>query len=487
MNGTLYIPSLLKEIPVTKVIGQHVERTVKVLSSLDKGESVIQTGSLSCLHGLPDNSFDYLFIDPPFGSNIMYSELNFIWEAWLKVKTNNKEEAIENRSQKKGSTQYRQLMTGCFLEAYRALKPGRWITVEFSNTKASVWNSIQTALTEAGFIVANVSSLDKKQGSFNAVTNTTSVKQDLIISAYKPNEGFEERFQKEAQTEEGVWDFIRTHLKYLPVTKPHEDSLLFVPERDPRILFDQVVAYYVRRGYPVPISSHEFQSGLMQRTIERDGMYFLADQVAEYDRKRALSGKILTESMFVSDESTAIQWLRHLLKNKPQTSSDINPQFMQQLGGWSKNEEQLDLRELLNQNFLCYDGKGPVPEQIHAYLSSNWKDMRNLSKEDPQLIAKAKDRWYVPDPNKVGDLEKLRERALLKEFEEYKQLKRKFKASDRFRLEAVRAGFKKAWQVRDYQTILSVGEKLPSQVLEEDPKLLMWYDQAVTRSGGGVR
>jgi hypothetical protein len=87
----------------------------------------------------------------------------------------------------------------------------------------------------------------------------------------------------------------------------------------------------------------------------------------------------------------------------------------------------------------------------------------------------------------VGDLEKLRERALLKEFEEYKQLKRKFKASDRFRLEAVRAGFKKAWQDRDYQTILAVGEKLPSQVLEEDPKLLMWYDQAVTRSGGGAR
>ena len=99
------------------------------------------------------------------------------------------------------------------------LKPGRWMTVEFSNTNASVWNSIQTALTEAGFIVANVSALDKKQGSFKAVTTPTAVKQDLVISAYKPNGGFEERFKKEAQTEEGVWDFVRTHLKYLPVTK----------------------------------------------------------------------------------------------------------------------------------------------------------------------------------------------------------------------------------------------------------------------------
>lgn len=480
MNGTLYVPSLLKEIPVTKVIGQHIERMVKVLHSLNKGASLIQTASLSSLPGLPNESVDYLFIDPPFGSNIMYSELNFLWEAWLKVKTNTKEEAIENRNQKKGSSEYRQLMADCFSETYRVLKPGRWLTVEFSNTKAAVWNSIQTALTEAGFIIANVSSLDKKQGSFNAITNTTSVKQDLIISAYKPNDGFEERFLKEAQSEEGVWDFVRTHLKYLPVTKQQGASLQFVAERDPRILFDQMVAYYVRKGYPVPISSQEFQNGLSQRFIERGGMYFLPDQVAEYDRKKMTLGELKQMSMFVSDEASAIQWLRHLIKEKPQTFSDINPQFMQQLGGWSKNEAQLDLRELLNQNFLCYEGKGPVPEQIHAYLSTNWKELRNLSKDDSTLVAKARDRWYVPDPNKASDLEKLREKALLKEFEEYKEVKKKLKV---FRLEAVRAGFKKAWQERDYAVIIAVADKIPSNVLEEDPKLLMWYDQAITRMG----
>ena len=355
------------------------------------------------------------------------------------------------------------------------------MTVVFSNTKASVWNSIQTALSEAGFIVANVSALDKKQGSFKAVTTPTAVKQDLVISAYKPNSGFEERFLQEAQTEEGVWDFVRTHLRYLPVTKRQGVSLHIVPERDPRILFDQMVAYYVRKGYLVPISSQEFQIGLAQRFSERDGMYFLPEQSAEYDRKKMQAGGIMqTIEMFVSDEASAIQWLRQLLKEKPQTSSDINPQFMQQLGGWSKNEAQLDLRELLIQNFLCYDGKEPVPEQIHAYLSTNWKEMRNLAKDDPALVAKARDRWYVPDPNKAGDLEKLRERALLKEFEEYKQAKKKLKV---FRLEAVRAGFKKAWQERDYPTIVSVADKIPNNVLEEDPKLLMWYDQAVTRLG----
>lgn len=96
------------------------------------------------------------------------------------------------------------------------------------------------------------------------------------------------------------------------------------------------------------------------------------------------------------------------------------------------------------------------------------------------LKAKAKNRWYVPDPNKAGDLEKLREKALLKEFEEYKQAKKKLRV---FRLEAVRAGFKKAYQERDYATIIALSKKIPNNVLEEDPKLLLWYDQAVTRTG----
>ena len=478
VTGTLYISSCPAEQSVLFYFSKKVS---KLFSFGGDVTSFCLSNSSSTNVSAPASCVDYVFLDPPFGSNLNYSELSFNWESWLNILTNNNAEAIENSVQGKGVNEYRQIMIACFKEAYRLLKPGRWMTVEFSNTKSSVWNTIQVALTEAGFIVANVSALDKKQGSFKAVTTPTAVKQDLVISAYKPNGGFEERFQDEAQSEEGVWVFVRSHLKYLPITKQQGTSLQFVPERDPRILFDQMVAYYVRKGYLVPISSQEFQVGLAQRFSERDGMFFLPDQVAEYDRKKLISGEIRQMTLFVSDESSAIQWLRQLLKEKPQTFSDINPLFMRQLGGWSKNEALLDLRELLNQNFLCYDGKGQVPEQIHAYLSTNWKELRNLPKDDPTLIAKARDRWYLPDPNKAGDLEKLREKALLKEFEAYKGVKKKLKV---FRLEAVRAGFKKAWQERDYAVIVAVADKIPNNVLEEDPKLLMWYDQAVTRIGG---
>jgi hypothetical protein len=69
----------------------------------------------------------------------------------------------------------------------------------------------------------------------------------------------------------------------------------------------------------------------------------------------------------------------------------------------------------------------------------------------------------------------------LREFEEYRESKQKRLTV--FRREAIRAGFKKAWQDRDYATIIAVARKIPENVLQEDLKLLMWYDQAVTRTG----
>lgn len=489
MSGVCYVPSQISECSPWYNLSGKLDRLAKAfrLPYAYRGKSVTGTGSSTKL-GIVANSQDYVFIDPPFGDNFAYAELNFLAESWLGVMTDMKPEAIVDRSKKNRDAQkalndYRQLMATCFKEAYRVLKPGRWMTVEFSNTKASVWNSIQTALNEAGFIVANVSALDKQQGSFKAVSTPTAVKQDLVISAYKPNGGFEVRFQSEAETEEGVWDFVRTHLKYLPVIKRQGTVMQTITERDPRILFDQMVAYYVRKGYPVPISSQDFQSGLLHRFIERDGMYFLPEQSAEYDRQKMTSTTPVqgTFTGFVDDEASAVDWLRFLLKEKPQTFQDIHPQFIKAIGGWKKTEKSLELKELLEDNFYCYEGKGEVPSQIHSYLSTNWQEFRNLSKSSQDLMAKAKDRWCVPDPKDAAQIDQMREKRLLKEFELYKAEKKKLKI---FRLEAVRAGFKKAWQERDYTTIVGVADKIPNNILEEDPKLLMWYDQAVTRMGG---
>ncbi len=485
-SGTLYIPSMIKEANILDQLENKYMRRLKPvfeIMTINKVKEIVSSFTASATANIfQNNSFDYIFTDPPFGGNLMYSELNFLWEAWLRVFTNNKQEAIENKTQEKGLLEYQSLMTLCFQEYYRILKPGRWMTVEFHNSKNSVWNAIQEALQHAGFVIADVRTLDKKQGTFKQVTSSGAVKQDLIISAYKPNGGLEERFKLKAGTEEGVWDFARTHLRQLPVFVQSKDGRAeVIAERMNYLLFDRMVAFHVQRGISIPISAAEFYAGLEQRFPSRDGMYFLSEQAAEYDKKRMTVKEVLQLQLFVTDEASAILWLKQQLTRKPQTFQEIHPQFMKEIGGWQKHEKPLELLEMLEQNFLRYDGKDDVPSQIHSYLSTNFKELRNLPKDDPSLRDKAKDRWYIPDPNKAQDLEKLRERALLKDFEEYKSfMGRKLKS---FRIEAVRAGFKRAWQERDYQTIISVSKKIPENVLQEDPKLLMWHDQAVTRMG----
>jgi hypothetical protein len=504
-TGTLYVPSLRYEYNVNKMWQESISYAQAIIGEKSVVQFAISTQSASSIDCIPNNSIDYIFTDPPFGGNLNYSDLNFIWESWLHVWTNNLAEAVVSRVQKKGLQEYSDLMSKCLKQYCRVLKPGRWLTMVFHNSQNAVWAAIQEALFSSGFIIADVRTLDKKQKSFKQIQGAGAVKQDLIISAYKPNGGLEDRFQLEAGKEDGVWDFVRIHLKQLPVFVSKDGQAEVIAERQNYLLFDRMVAFHVQRGVTVPLSAAEFYAGLVQRLSERDGMYFLPDQVAEYDKKRMTVREVLQLEIAITGESTAIEWLRQQLSRKPQTFQELHPQFMREIAAWQKFEKPLELSELLDQNFIRYDGSGEVPSQIHSYLSTNFKELRSLPKDNESLRGKAKDRYHVPDPNKASDLEKLRERTLLREFweylpESYKPGKRlneesylpgpapkasipKGKRFKIIRLEAVRAGFKHCWQNRDYRTIIAVAQRIPENVLQEDPNLLMWYDQALTRSG----
>ena len=481
LSGVYYIGSQISEVSPRYNLGNKLSRLVKTFSHTPgrQASGCVMTASTTASLGIPDNSVDYVFTDPPFGENIYYADLNFLVESWHGVLTNAAPEAIVDRFKRKGLPEYQRLMQRCFEEYQRVLKPGRWITVVFHNSRNAVWTAIQEAMLAAGFVVADVRTMDKQQGSYRQVTST-AVKQDLVISAYKPNDGLEERFTLTSGTEEGVWDFLRTHLGQLPVFVAKEGRVEVVNERQPHLLFDRMVAFHVLRNVTVPLSIGEFLAGLNRRFPERDGMVFLMEQVTEYDKKRLAAQEVMQLEIFVVDESSAIQWLKRQLGRKPQSFQDIHPQFIREIAGWQRHEKMPELSEMLDQNFLHYGGAGEVPSQIHAYLSTNFKELRGLPKDHPALRAKASGRWYVPDPNKAADVEMRRTRTLLREFEEYRRSpQRRLRL---FRLEAIRAGFFKAYQDRDYATIIAVAEKIPEAVLQEDQKLLLWYDQALTRT-----
>lgn len=479
LSGTLYVAPLVAEIPATSYMRERI-KDLRRCTPLVTGKGVsVSTQSATDLRNIPNQSIDYIFVDPPFGGNLNYSELNVLVEAWIGIRTATKKEAIVNDVQNKALDDYRRLMREAFSEFYRVLKSNSWMTVEFHNSSNAVWNSIQEALGEAGFVIASVRILDKKKGTTKQLSYAATVKHDLMISAYKPSAEVERKLASEFDAE-ALWGFVAEHLARLPLLHRKGNELHVVAERQPVLIFERLVAHCLRFGYLVPVSAADFYAQLSARYRVLDGMVFLPNQVSAYEKRKGSSDAIVQMSLFVQDEESAIRWLQRRLSEKPQSFQEIQPDFMREARAWKKHEVRPELLGLLSDNFLLYDGRGEVPNQIHAYLSSNYKDLRGLEKTAPSLMEKAKDRWYVPDPNKAIDLEKKREKALLKEFDIYLAVTaRKLKE---FRLEVLRTGFKTAWARKDYATIIKIAQKIPEEALQEDEKLLLWYDQALTRT-----
>jgi hypothetical protein len=450
-SGVYYVPSLMTECSVRyNLVGSSPPRgkrqnLIKVWTEANwnTGSTVITTGSSTSLP-VPDASVDYVFVDPPFGENLYYSDLAYLGESWHRVYTAVAEEAIvdKNKERPKSEDDYGVLISRCFAEFFRVLKPGRWMTVEFSNSSNSIWSLIQNALASAGFVVADTRVIDKEQLSFSQVTAVNAVKHDLVISAYKPAEETEHSFEIAAGSADGAWTFVREHLSRIPATEGAKGQALVVRERQADRIYERMVGYHVARNTLVPVTAAEFYTGLEQRFPVRDSMYFLPDQVEAYERFRITFKELAAQTLFIRDESTAVQWLRQTLKDRPRAFADIQPVFMREMqSSVATWEEMPDLREMLEGNFILDD----------------------------------KSRWCVPDPKKTEHLDQLRTRALLNEFGSYTSGKGPL---SRFRTEAVRAGFKAAWATKDYATIVTVGNRLPSDVFVEDSALLHYFRNA---------
>lgn len=446
LAGTLYFPFFSAEINVFQLFSDKLD-AIKRLGNIH-GNAMVSNQSATDLSNIPNDSIDYIFTDPPFGDNIMYSELNYVNECWNKILTNNKKEAIMNKTQGKILADYQQLMNQSLSEYYRVLKPGHWITVEFHNSKNAVWNAIQEAMNGAGFIVADVRTLDKKKGTTNQLSYGFAVKQDLVITAYKPKESFKREFVLKAGTPETAWTFVNQYLENIPVVVNNSGKIEIVAERQAYLLFDRMVAYHIVQGLPIPMSATDFYIGLDERFLKRDGMYFLPDQVNEYDTARIKTEvEPMQFSLFVTNEKTAISWLYQQLSEEyggPKSYQEIQPKYLQEVKSVDKFEKMPELQILLEENFL-QDENG---------------------------------NWYIPDVSKEGDVAKLREKKLLKEFEGYLQSKGKLKL---FRSEAIRVGFSKLWKDKNYQAIVDLAERLPEQTIQEDQNLLMYYDISLSR------
>lgn len=198
LTGTLYIPQLSIEVNVLEVMENKIAQLKRYYSSFGEGRKFqphLLLGNAADLSQIQDNSIDYVFTDPPFGSNIFYADCNLIWESWLGRITETAKEAVVNRSlstEKGGKSLefYSEIMAGSMREIARVLKAGGWATVVFHNTDAAVWQAIRDAASAAGFEFHDAASLDRQQQSHKGYKGRSGLEDvahfDVVFNLRKP-------------------------------------------------------------------------------------------------------------------------------------------------------------------------------------------------------------------------------------------------------------------------------------------------------------
>jgi putative DNA methylase len=155
-----------------KTIGLNLDDKIKSRSvKVHVHDPVVGKHQLTCnssseLAFLDDASFDLVITDPPFGGLIHYSELADFFYVWLRLflcdsnSVNFKAdftpkalEAVANQARNPLDHEqfYQRILTDCWREAGRILKPGGILAFTFHHSEDEPWVAVLESLFEAGF------------------------------------------------------------------------------------------------------------------------------------------------------------------------------------------------------------------------------------------------------------------------------------------------------------------------------------------------
>jgi DNA modification methylase len=272
-SGTLYVPPVREEINLIEAFDR---RLTAVISNLGENETitspvVVSVQSATNLEQIPDDSIDYGLTDPPFGSNINYSDLNFLGEAWLDSFTDISQEAIINKSQGKDLGDYGNLMRDSFREMHRVLRPGAFLTIIFQNSDNEIWNEIQRGLIEVGFETHDVVIVDKGKGTIKALSSDHGTGQDIAITMRKtlPDETVS---KEDVGVADDLWEHIDETIAAVPLGQPVRDENGRLNPRHIHALFPMMLRFYLSRDLEVPYTVAKFLEELQNRYTIEDGL-----------------------------------------------------------------------------------------------------------------------------------------------------------------------------------------------------------------------
>ncbi|MCC6350197.1 MAG: DNA methylase [Candidatus Eisenbacteria bacterium] len=225
-NQTYYIAPVFYEWNIFELFERKVSAALRAQEHLleESGADTLfnrpsrvryTTASADALMHLPDGSIDYVFTDPPFGSNLFYSDMSLFQEAWLGEVTDPRKEAVVQTERSKhvqSARAYEELLTGALRECARVLKPGGAVSIVFSNSRGEVWAMLQRAIRTSGFAIEpdETALLDKGQRSVKGLASGTEhvVTADLVITLRKDMKAIHPRAKRVSSARETIAEIL---------------------------------------------------------------------------------------------------------------------------------------------------------------------------------------------------------------------------------------------------------------------------------------
>ncbi len=339
VSGTLYVPSFVMEKNVWETAERKFKNLLETFAQLPKGNASITCGSASQLTSIPNETIDYVFTDPPFGSNLFYADINFIWESWIGEYTEQKYEAVVHTKHKNKNTlsDYARLMTESFCEMQRVLKPGRWASVVFHNSDDKIWQTILEAAQAAGLELVEINSFDKEQLSFKGIRGAKGLERvtnkDIVLNLRKPSSSRARTLENVPAAKNGDAEArIVQQLAEFLASKPNPS------ERTLQHFWNVVLHDMLAQG-AVEVSMEQVGAMLPHYFKEVDGKWYL--------RGEAVYGG---NTFNIRNDTDAIAWLTAVLTREPQTTGDLIPKWQVETAA-SGDVDPGRLERLLEQDF----------------------------------------------------------------------------------------------------------------------------------------
>lgn len=148
----------------------------------------VAKGTATDLSRIPDESVDYIYTDPPYGSKIPYLDLSIMWNQWLDLPVQDEDyenEAIEGGEARKSKQNYSRLITLSIAEMARVLKYDRWMSFVFAHKDPAYWHMIIDAAERVGFEYAGAVKQNNGQASFKKRQNPFTVLSGQLIINFR--------------------------------------------------------------------------------------------------------------------------------------------------------------------------------------------------------------------------------------------------------------------------------------------------------------